>query len=91
MGSNRTFFQIYYTNNHARWEELVPYNTFMGLYTFLADKLAWYSWNYADVLIYILARALSFKFQALYRQSEVILDHRKYFQGMQIPILLYHY
>ena len=71
---NATFLKIYYTLNFAQWAEFVPYSWPLTLYAFLSDKLTWYCWNWADVLIVLSSRAMYMQFKSLYRRS-VALSH----------------
>ncbi|CAL8110756.1 unnamed protein product [Orchesella dallaii] len=63
-------FQVYYDRHHTNWSLLVPFHPILGTLLILANKFALYAWNYADLLVVVLCRALAFRFAALYRQVE---------------------
>ncbi|ODM93662.1 Gustatory receptor for sugar taste 64a [Orchesella cincta] len=64
-------FQVYYDRHHTNWSLLVPFHPIIGTLLILANKFALYAWNYADLLVVVMCRALAFRFAALYRQVEI--------------------
>ena len=70
---NATAFEVYYYRSHDKWAELIPYHPIIAFYVFISNKLALYAWNFMDLIITIFARALYFKFKALYTQGELII------------------
>ena len=69
---NETFLRIYYALSCVQWAEWVPYSWPFTVYALLSDKLTWYSWNLADVLVLVSSRGLYMKFKSLYERSEVL-------------------
>ena len=47
----------------------------MGIFVFITNKFTLYSWNFADVLIIVLSRALYYKFKMLNEAAEMKLVH----------------
>ena len=81
---NETFLRIYYVLGCVQWAEWVPYSWPLTVYALLSNKLTWYSWNLADVLVLVTSRALYMKFKSLYERSEVLslrVEHDGYRQG----------
>ncbi|CAG7717220.1 unnamed protein product [Allacma fusca] len=73
---NRSALEEYFINCNYQWSVLVAYHHALNLFTFVNNKLALYAWNYADITIILLSRAIYFKFQALNSQGEDILFHK---------------
>jgi len=44
---------------------LIPSSDIAAVFAFVSNKLAIYSWNFADILIGVLSRAIYFRFKAL--------------------------
>ena len=59
-----------YFNTYYQWKSLVPYNPWTAVYLFFMNKCVIYGWNYCDVLIILIARALFMKFKLLNTQVE---------------------
>ncbi|CAG7670356.1 unnamed protein product [Allacma fusca] len=61
-------------NNYGRaqimWASFLPENFITASLMFLSNKLAFYSWNFMDLFIVVLARAMYFKFKALCLQAK---------------------
>ncbi|CAG7722117.1 unnamed protein product [Allacma fusca] len=70
---NITAWELYFLRANKKWASLASYHHALSLYTFICDKLSLYAWNYTDVTIVIFARALYYKYQALYLEAEAVL------------------
>ncbi|CAG7727747.1 unnamed protein product [Allacma fusca] len=68
-----TAWEVYYVRSHGQWVEIVPYHAAIAVYVFISNKLALYAWNYLDITIIVLARAVYFRFKALYDLGEAEL------------------
>ena len=64
---NFSSLETYYWRSQPFWASLVPVLTVVLL---LANTLASYSWNYADIFLVICSRALYFKFKILVEQTD---------------------
>ena len=69
---NESFLRVYYAKNCAQWAEWVPYAWPVACFGFLSDKLSWYAWNLADILLLTVSRAVYMKFKSLYEHSEAV-------------------
>ena len=70
---NASALEVYYIRSHESWASLVPYHPILGIYVFLSNKFALYAWNYMDITIALLSRALYQKFKVLCKQGEALL------------------
>ena len=70
---NATALEVYYIRSHENWAGLIPYHPILGIYVFLSNKFALYAWNYMDITIALLSRALYQKFKVLCKQGEALL------------------
>jgi hypothetical protein len=55
--------EYYYENSHKEWAKMIPYHSTAAIFVFLCNKWAVYAWNWGDVLISVISRALYGKFK----------------------------
>jgi hypothetical protein len=56
--------------SHKLRTEILPPNAFLDIFLFVSNKLAFCAWNFTDLLIIILCRALYFKFRILQQVAD---------------------
>lgn len=79
---NEPLKYYYYKTDNGQWLKLIPYHEIFPIILFFANKWAVYAWNFMDVFIATLCRAIYFKFETLHSKAdmELGLSHMK-FQG----------
>ena len=66
QGLRRGLWEEYYMEHtQPKWSAVVPYNFWLSLLIFLWNKFCLYGWNFIDIFITILSRAIYFKFKIL--------------------------
>lgn len=56
-------WEKYYTEAHGQYLRIIPYNMVVSIVLFLCNKWAVYAWNFGDILISVIARAVYKRFQ----------------------------
>ncbi|XP_071644434.1 gustatory receptor for sugar taste 64a [Temnothorax longispinosus] len=72
----QNFLQIYCTSSHAFILETLTYNFELGIFIFIASKLATFTWNFTDVFIMLVATGLAERYKTL--NKEVIRSTSKH-------------
>ncbi|ODM89734.1 Gustatory receptor for sugar taste 64f [Orchesella cincta] len=67
---NASVIKMYYWRGHTYWNGVVGYHPIFAVIAFLVHKWVLYGWNYIDVLMALICRALYFKFKVLCRAAE---------------------
>ncbi|CAG7722153.1 unnamed protein product [Allacma fusca] len=70
---NISAWETYYVRSHQLWANVIPFNLAVSIFVFISNKIGLYAWNYMDLTIVILARAMYFKFKALTLEAEACL------------------
>lgn len=60
-------WEDYYVNSHPQHASIIPYNIVLAIGVCLCNKWAVYAWNFGDVLISVIARAIYKRFQLNYK------------------------
>lgn len=79
--TNMTTFEVFMLRSHPRMYQLFGYHPVFALYVFLQHKLLLYSWNFVDIAIAVLGRAIHFRFKYLFEyfnecdpQTPILVD-----------------
>ncbi|CAG7716022.1 unnamed protein product [Allacma fusca] len=70
---NATAWETYYWRSHPFLPTIVPFSNFVAITFFLLSKFAIFAWDFGDILISVLSRALYYKFKLLIEQAETRL------------------
>ncbi len=80
-----SILEVYYLRSHKEW--LRVYNgtedaATLGIFVYTSNKLALYSWNFADILLILFSRALYFKFKMLNEvAAQRLIDREQVLNG----------
>ncbi|CAL8136714.1 unnamed protein product [Orchesella dallaii] len=72
-----TSFESFYWRSNPHWASALGYNWFVAVIAFLQHKCVVYAWNYIDILLAIVGRALYFQFKALGEVAEKKVKEEK--------------
>ncbi|ODM89736.1 Gustatory receptor for sugar taste 64a [Orchesella cincta] len=73
---NLSFPEAYYKGFHKSWWYYISYNPVVAIIAFIQHKWTLFAWNYIDILIAVLGRALYYKFKILCESSKEVLIKR---------------
>ncbi|CAG7828156.1 unnamed protein product, partial [Allacma fusca] len=59
----------YFYNHHYRWSTQFPYHVALSCLFFIWNKLSLYAWNFVDIFVIIVSRALYFQFRAIEKHA----------------------
>lgn len=65
-----TYWWIHQCN---RFTDLIPYNALLSTFLFLLNKWCLYAWNFEDILIITMARAVYMRFMLHYEATKMAL------------------
>ncbi|CAL8136734.1 unnamed protein product [Orchesella dallaii] len=72
-----TSFESFYWRSNPHWASALGYHWFVAVIAFLQHKWMLYAWNYIDILLAIVGRALYFQFKALCEIAEKKVKEEK--------------
>ncbi|CAL8093421.1 unnamed protein product [Orchesella dallaii] len=75
--ANKTFGEAYYTGFHKSWANCISYHPVVATIAFIQHKCTMLAWNYIDILIAVLGRALYYKFKIISELAKESLVSRK--------------
>jgi len=61
--SYSSIWEKYYVEAHGQYLRIIPYNIVVSILLFLCNKWAVYAWNFGDILVSVIARAVYKRFQ----------------------------
>lgn len=67
-------WEHYYMEAHGQYLRIIPYNIVVSILLFLCNKWAVYAWNFGDILISVIARAVYKRFQLHLEDLQEKLD-----------------
>lgn len=70
-----TLAENYFRDEYPQFIGLIPYNLAAAIAFYIGDKLAVYAWNFADILIAVIGRAMYKRFQLHYKHFKEKLDN----------------
>lgn len=73
QAKDASVIQMYYWRAHPYWNKVLGSHPILAVLAFLNHKFVLYGGNYVDILMSLFARALYFKFYALYKTAEEAL------------------
>lgn len=65
--------KMYYHEFHGGWIKFLDFNSPVAVFGFVYHKFVLFSWNFMDILIALLGRALYFKFKTLCDMTDITL------------------
>ncbi|CAG7725807.1 unnamed protein product [Allacma fusca] len=72
---NASAWETYYWRSHPFVGDLIPYHFVSAFTIFICSKYCILAWNFGDILVAVMSRALSYRFKMLYEQaSEELLS-----------------
>ncbi|CAL8102663.1 unnamed protein product [Orchesella dallaii] len=81
---NISSLEVFYKRSHSHWALYIPYNPIVTFLLFLTNKWALYIWNFGDVFIAVLARAVYFRFSAILKNPETLGWEKVWYEFRQI-------
>ncbi len=67
----------WWVHHYSKFTDLIPYNAPLSTFLFIINKWCVYAWNYGDILIITMARALYMRFLLRYEASKMVLEMRE--------------
>ncbi|CAL8093436.1 unnamed protein product [Orchesella dallaii] len=76
-------WEAYYERSHGQYANVIPYNVVLAIGVFLCNKWAVYAWNFGDILIAVIARAVYQRFKLHHEdlKSKISVGNGTLFNG----------
>lgn len=76
LATDKPILQYYYEVSHTHWSDMIPYHPLMAVWVFVCNKLAVYAWNFGDIFIAVVSRALYGQFAEFLKSAVENLRHK---------------
>ncbi|CAG7718720.1 unnamed protein product [Allacma fusca] len=71
--ANASAWETYYWRSHPFVGDIIPYHFISAFGVFILAKYSILAWNFGDILVTVMSRALYYRFKMLHQQAQQIL------------------